>query len=299
MSRRDIPRSRRAALGLVAAAITLLAAACGGGDAVGDGTEAAGEAAAADLVHIHRLQEVPGEDALYVATHTGLFKVDDAEIQPVGAGTHDLMGFTVAGPDDLLASGHPDLRVDELMVDGKPPLLGLAHSADGSIWEPLSLLGEVDFHALVTAHDQVYGLDSQTGALMVSRDRKTWETRDEGLPFSDIAVSPDDPAVLVAAAQDGLAGSDDGGRSWKKVASQRAAYLSWTTDGLFAVSPDGAVARSADSGKKWQSLGSTGGPPAALLVTDAAMYVAVHEAGIKRSIDGGKTFEFLIRTNNT
>ena len=236
---------------------------------------------------------------MYVATHTGLFKVDDGEIQSVGSATHDLMGFTVAGPDDVLASGHPDLRVDELMVDGKPPLLGLAHSTDGQAWEPLSLLGDVDFHALVTAHDQVYGLDSQTGGLMVSRDRKTWETRSEGLPFSDIAVSPEDPDVLVAAAQDGLAGSDDGGRSWQKVSPQQAAYLSWTPDGLFAVAPDGAVASSADGGKNWTALGSVGGSPAALLVTDEAVYAAVHEAGIKRSTDGGKTFDFLIRTNTT
>ncbi|HVM21060.1 MAG TPA: hypothetical protein VM307_13965 [Egibacteraceae bacterium] len=242
---------------------------------------------------------MPGTSALYVATHTGLFKVDGDEIERVGNATHDLMGFTVAGPDDLLASGHPDLRVDELMVEGKPPLLGLAHSNDGQTWKPLSLLGDVDFHALVTAHDQVYGVDSQTGALMVSRDRKTWETRSEGRPFSDIAVSPDDPDVLVAAAQDGLAGSDAGGRSWKKLDAQPAAYLSWTAEGLFAVTPEGTVARSADGGKEWQSLGSTGGPPAALHVTDEAVYVAIHEAGIKRSTDGGQTFEFLIRTNST
>ena len=299
MSRRDVPCSRRATFVVVAVAVALLGAACGGGEAVGDGTAAAGDALAADLVHIHRLQQVSGTSALYVATHTGLFKVDDGEIERVGDATHDLMGFTVAGPDDLLASGHPDLRVDELMVEGKPPLLGLAHSKDGQTWQPLSLLGDVDFHALVTAHDQVYGIDSQTGALMVSRDRKTWETRSEGLPFSDIAVSPDDPDVLVGAAQDGLAGSDDGGKSWEKVASQRAAYLSWTADGLFAVTPEGTVARSADGGKNWQSLGSTGGLPAALLVTDEGVYVAVHEAGIKQSTDGGQTFEFLIRTNDT
>ena len=298
MNRRDVPISSRCVLALAAAAVALLAGACGG-DAVGDGTATAGDAVAGELVHIHRLQEVPGTSALYVATHTGLFKVDGAEIQRVGDATHDLMGFTVAGRQDLLASGHPDLRVDELMVDGKPPLFGLAHSTEGETWKPLSLLGDVDFHALVTAHDQVYGLDSQTGALMVSRDRKTWETRSEGLPFSDIAVSPDDQNVLVAAAQDGLARSDDGGRSWKKVASQRAAYLSWSAEGLFAASPEGGVARSADGGKTWQPLGSTGGPPAALLVTDEAMFVAVHEAGIKRSTDGGQTFEFLIRTNNT
>lgn len=285
------------------AALALIATACGTDAKTGDaatGEVAAGDAAtAADLVHIHRLQDVPSGDGLYVATHTGLFKVEDGDIQPIGNATHDLMGFTVAGPDDLLASGHPDLRDDDLMVDGKPPLLGLVHSSDGQTWQPLSLLGEVDFHSLVTAHDQVYGLDSQTGALMVTADRKTWETRSENLPFSDVAVSPDDPDVLVAAAEDGVFASDDGGRSWDKAGAQRLTYLSWTEHGLLGVSPEGAVAGSDDSGETWQSLGSTGGAPAALLVTADAVYVAVHESGIMRSTDGGRTFDFLIRTGNT
>lgn len=291
-------RVRLSVVGPVAA-FALIAAGCGAdaGIEAGGGTEQPAAAAASDLVHIHRLQEVPRDDGLYVATHTGLFKIDGGEIQPVGGATHDLMGFTVAGSNDLLASGHPDLRVEALMVEGKPPLLGLVHSTDGKTWEPLSLLGEVDFHALVAAHDQVYGLDSQTGALMVSKDREGWDTRSEGLPFSDISVSPDDEDMLVAAAQDGIAASRDGGRSWAEVSSQRATYLSWTADGLFGVSPDGRVVRSEDEGQTWQSLGSVQGSPAALLATDRAVYVAVHEAGIMRSTDGGMNFEFLIRTD--
>lgn len=299
MSRRDIPCLRRVTLALVAAAIALLAAACGGGDAVGDGTATAGDAefTAADLVHIHRLQEVPDGEGLYVATHTGLFKVDDGTIQAVGGATHDLMGFTVAGANDMLASGHPDLRVDELMVEGKPPLLGLVHSSDGQTWKPMSLLGEVDFHSLVTAHDQVYGLDSQTGNLLVSADRQNWETRGQALPFVDLAVSPDDPDVLVATTQSGIARSDDGGRSWSPVSDQRVAYLSWAAGALIGVSPEGSVARSEDEGRNWQSLGNAGGAPAALVVTNEAMYVAVHEAGIVGSSDGGKSFEFVLRTD--
>ena len=281
-------------------AVALVLGACGA--EVGDGADggaAAGSATAADLVHIHRLQEAP-DGGLYVATHLGLFKVDGSRIESVGDATHDLMGFTVAGANDLLASGHPDLRVDELLVDDKPPLLGLARSTDGTAWEPLSLLGDVDFHALVTAHGQVYGLDSQTGALMVSADRKTWETRSKALPFIDIAVSPDDPDMLVATGQEGLARSDDGGRSWANLkAKQAAAVLSWTEQGLFAVSPNGDVMQSEDNGKTWQSLGTVDGSPAALLVTDDSIFVAVHEVGIVRSTDAGKSFDVLISTGES
>ena len=283
------------------AGLVLVASACGdnGGRSVSNRNSEDGDGAvtASDLVHIHRLQPIPGEEGLYVATHTGLFKLAAGDIQQVSAAAHDLMGFTVAGPNDLLASGHPDLRVDALMVDGKPPLLGLAQSSDGRDWQPLSLLGEVDFHSLVTAHDRVYGVDSQTGALMVSDDRKTWDTRSKGLAFSDIAVSPHDPDVLIAAAQDGLMKSDDGGRSWMKAAPQRLAYLSWTEVALFGVSPAGTVVRSDDGGGRWQPLNELKGQPAALLVVDDAIYVAVHEAGIMQSTDGGRNFDFLIRTD--
>ena len=181
-------------------------------------------------------------------------------------------------------------------MEDKPPLLGLVHSNDGQKWEAESLLGDVDFHSLVAAHDQVYGLDSQSGAMMVSTDRQTWETRSEGLPFIDFAVSPDDPEQLVATTQGGIAGSDDGGKSWEQLNSQRTAFLSWTEEGLFGVSPEGAVARSTDGGANWEALGSVEGRPEALLVTADAVYVAVSEAGIMHSTDGGRNFEFLLRT---
>ena len=289
MDRFDVFSMRwRLAAPLVALAVIVTACA---GDAGG------AQATAADLVHTHGLQQVPGGDGLYVATHTGLYIVDEGQIEAVGNGTHDLMGFTVAGPDDLLASGHPDLRDEDLALEDKPPLLGLVHSTDGQSWEPLSLLGEVDFHSLVAAHDQVYGLDSQTGALMVSADREEWDVRSEGLPFIDVAVSPEDPDNLVATAQGGIAGSDDGGRSWAPLSQQRAAFLSWTAQGLFAVSPEGAVVRSDDAGENWQALGRVEGSPQAVLVTGEAIYVAV-QAGIMRSTDGGQNFEFLVRTDD-
>lgn len=99
---------------------------------------------AAELVHVHGLAENPAADGIYVATHTGLFQVEGADITRVTERYHDLMGFTVVGPGDYLASGHPDLQVDELQAPGKPPLLGLVASDDGVEWEPISLLGETD-----------------------------------------------------------------------------------------------------------------------------------------------------------
>ncbi len=259
-----------------------------------DGTASAtGSASAADLVHVHGLAE--SEDGLYVATHLGLFEVNGSDIRRVGAATHDLMGFTVAGPNDLLASGHPDLRDDTLMVEGKPPLLGLVHSTDGETWEPLSLLGEVDFHSLDAVHGRVYGLDSTSGRFMVSDDRKTWETRPP-FPMVDFAVSPDDPDVIVATNGGEIA--RDGGRAWEKVHSGQLGVLEWSSRGLYAVTADRRLSVSRDDGETWSSTGSLPGQAEALHLGKQAIYVALAEHGIVRSTDGGKTFELLVDTTH-
>ncbi len=265
-----------------------LLAACGSG-----GAERS--ASADDLVHVHGLAE--SDDGLYVATHTGLFEVVEEQIRPVGDATHDLMGFTVAGPDDLLASGHPDLRVERLQVEDKPPLLGLVHSSDGQTWESLSLLGEADFHSLEAAHDRVYGFDGTTGRFMVSEDRENWDTRAQGVAIVDFAVSPDDPDLIVATAQGGLARSRDGGRTWEQASTEQFVFVEWGDEGLFGVRPDGQVAVSDDDGETWESRGTISGQPEALHVTDDALYAAVAEQGIARSNDGGKTFELLVDTS--
>jgi len=82
------------------------------------------------------------------------------------------MGFTVAGPDRFLGSGHPDLR------ENLPALLGLMESTDrGQTWHSLSLLGEVDFHAIEAKHGQVYGYDATSVTFLVSPDGRTWQRR--------------------------------------------------------------------------------------------------------------------------
>ncbi|WP_348245882.1 WD40/YVTN/BNR-like repeat-containing protein, partial [Salmonella enterica] len=84
----------------------------------------------------------------------------------------DTMGFAVVGPDRFIGSGHPELR------DDLPPLLGLISSSDaGRTWEPVSLLGEADFHALDADGARVVGYDASGGRLMRSDDGgRTWTT---------------------------------------------------------------------------------------------------------------------------
>ena len=90
------------------------------------------------------------------------------------------MAFTVAGPDRFLASGHPDLRDEELLVEGKPPLLGLIESTDaGRTWQVRSLLGDADLHTIVAVdEDLIVAYDSTGERVLASTDGgRTWETQ--------------------------------------------------------------------------------------------------------------------------
>jgi hypothetical protein len=243
------------------------------------------------VVHVHGLGVDPADGALYAATHSGLFRLpeDGGEPTRVANRYQDTMGFSVVGPGTFLGSGHPDFREDN------PPRLGLIESTDAGVtWQPLSLRGEADFHALHAAHGNVYGYESGSGAFMVSTDREDWEIRSE-LPMRDFAVSPADPDTVLATTERGLARSTDGGRTWRAADAPALAVLAWPSiNTLYGIGPDGAVHASSDGGTTWTERGSAGGAPEAVTVSadggEETLYVAVSERGILQSTDGGRTF---------
>lgn len=227
------------------------------------------------LAHVHGLGINPGDGDLYAATHFGLFRfAADGKAKRVGDEVQDTMGFTVVGPDHFLASGHPAPNDERLRRPGRPPLLGLLESTDGGrSWQPVSLLGEADFHSLVAAHGSFYGYDSTGGRLMVSSDGKEWETRSQ-LPVSNIAVAPDDAAHLVATTERGLGESRDGGRSWGLTDGPQLAFLSWAPgQDLWGVAPTGETYRRVD--ERWEPRATLSGRPQAFLVNGNEAYAAV------------------------
>ncbi len=256
---------------------------------VGGGDQAA--STDAGPVHVHGLGVNPADQALFIATHTGLYRVRKTETKAVRVGDsrQDTMGFTIAGPDRFLGSGHPDLR------DDLPPLLGLIESRDeGRTWTSVSLAGETDFHVLRAVGERIYGYDATSDRLLVSSDGgRTWEELDRPAPLLDLAPSPRDERHLVAAAGElgqGLYESRDGGRSWSYV-SRAVGLLAWPrADALFLVDGRGDVATSADSGRSFEVRGAIGGQPAALLAQGEELLVALHDGTIKRSVDGGRTW---------
>lgn len=238
-------------------------------------------------VHVHALGVNPADGALFIATHTGLYRVaeGDAKARRVGDRFQDTMGFTVAGPNRFLGSGHPDVR------DDLPPLLGLIESNDaGDSWEPISLLGEADFHILRFAGERVYGYDATNDRLLVSDDRgRTWEELAKPGPLVDLVVDPDDSRRIAVTTEDGLFESADGGDGWRRL-GDTVGLLAWP-ERLYLVAGGGQVFVSSEGGRRPRQLSEIGGKPAALLARDGQeLYVALHDGTIKRSTDGGASW---------
>lgn len=245
-------------------------------------------------IHVHGLGVNPRDRALFIATHTGLFRLRKGESKAsrVAGRFQDTMAFTVVGADRFLGSGHPDAR------EGLPPFLGLIESRDaGQSWKPISLLGKADFHLLERAGGEAlygFGSDWETREeqLLASRDGgRTWAELTAPEPLIGLATQPGEPRRVIAAGQKRLWRSDDGGRDWAAVANETG-LLDWPRPNvLFRVDAGGRVHRSRDQGRRWQVVGDTGGEPGAFLAQTAdELFVALHDGTIKRSTDGGASW---------
>ncbi|WP_254790781.1 F510_1955 family glycosylhydrolase [Blastococcus tunisiensis] len=240
--------------------------------------------------HVHGVDIDPGDGDVLVATHGGLLEVGDGgQVTPVGP-VIDLMGFSVAGPDRYLASGHPGLRVD------LPQPVGLIESTDGGrTWTPLSRQGQSDFHGLTASDAGVLGFD---GALMRSADGREWEQLDIPVEPHSLAASPDGTHVL-ATTQQGLLRSVDAGSSWSSVdGAPVLQVVDWADgDSAVGVTLTGVVWSSTDRGESWQEAGRLDAAPEAVAASsegDRMRLVVVTTDALVESSDGGSTFEVLL-----
>jgi hypothetical protein len=269
--RTTVPR-RRAVLVAALAAAALALAGCGDDATVEqDAGEPPAENTAADLAHIHGLGVHPRDGTLYIATHFGLFTAASGEtkVERVGDSRQDIMGFSAASAERFIGSGHPDPEDHEL-----PPNLGLIESTDGGeSWQPVSLLGEADFHVLESDGDRVYGFDGTQSRLMVSGDGgMTWEQRPPPAPMFDLAIDPTDSRHVVAATDAGLFDSPNAGEDWKPLSRELVGLLAWPAGGsLYLVDGNGQVQVSEDGGREWSATGTIGGQPAAFMAHEQDM----------------------------
>ena len=280
---------RRAGIALAVVAASA-AAGCGSKETPTPGTT--GAVSDPGPIHVHGLGVNPADGALFVATHTGLFRAAPGErkAKRVAGRYQDTMGFTVVGANDFLGSGHPDGR------EKLPPFLGLIRSRDGGeTWKPVSLLGKVDFHVLEARGARVYGFGSdfesrKARSLTSSDGGRTWQPLRAPEPLVSLAIAPSDDQALVASGVRGLYQSADAGRRWRRLAGP-AGLLAWTRDGLTLVDGRGMVLHDATRAGDWKRVGEAGGAPAAFeAASDGALYVALHDGTVKRSADGGRTW---------
>ena len=288
-ARRAAQRRQRGMLAggvAVVAAVALGVALVAGGE---DGAGARNTTAAdtpASISDVHGVGVNPADGALYIASHNGLYRSESgaASATRVDGPEQDLMGFSVAGPDRFVASGHPGPG------QSGPSGLGLIESRDrGATWKPISLSG-TDLHLLRAAGDAVYAFD---GRLRASADGgRTWEERQAPAELIDLAIDPSDGDRVLASTGSGVQISTDAGRTWKPTGLKEPVLLAQgVSQRPKAITGEGAVQRSLDGGVTWAPTGSAGMQPAAFAADrDGNLYVAGPDGAVDVSTDGGRTW---------
>jgi hypothetical protein len=267
-------------LAIVAVTIALVASS-------GDEGSGGGQGGVQKIADVHGLGVNPADGTLYIATHTGLFASPPgtATATRVDAPEQDLMGFSVAGPDRFVASGHPGPG------QGGPTSLGLIESTDrGRTWRSLSLEGEADFHLLRARGNTVYAFDGQ---LRLSTDGgRSWQERSAPEGLIDLAIDPTDPNVVLASTESGVRASRDGGRTWDETSFEEPALLAWAAPRrVAALGADTTVSTSTDGGRTWRPAGRVQGQVASFASdADGALYVARPDGAVDWSSDGGRTW---------
>ncbi|CAB4752888.1 unannotated protein [freshwater metagenome] len=242
-----------------------------------------------DVTHVHGLAVDPEDpQRVFVATHEGLGAWTEDGVERVSGSTADFMGFTIGPDGTLYGSGHPGRGEDG------PSSLGLIRSDDGGrSWEPVSLAGEADFHALAADDDGVVGYDANTGQLRLSPDGEQWEDVDAPDGFLDLAADPASARFLGTTGQGVLVASEDGGRTFDPVPeAPRLLLVDFFSDGTtLGVAADGSLQTGLADGS-WEDSGARAGEglQAMAVGPDGTVWVLDGE-GLRRSTDRGRTLE--------
>ena len=153
-----------------------------------------------------------------------------------------------------------------------------------------------------------------------------WRSRDGGLTFARasagvhsecdvraLLVHPEDPRLLHLGTETGLFVSRDGADSWERASSPLDGLQVWSlahdprnSQVLIAGTCPAGLYRSGDGGRTWEPLYAqmpdrcVNGAPLAPRVTcvlfdprDGAIFAGVEIAGVRRSWDGGRTWDVL------
>ncbi|OBA45762.1 F510_1955 family glycosylhydrolase [Kocuria sp. ICS0012] len=250
----------------------------------------AASSAGTAITHVHAITRDPATGVVLLATHEGLFRLENKELTRVGP-VVDLMGFTVTPEGRYLASGHPSPGTE------LPEPLGLAESTDGGqSWSVLSRGGESDFHTLAAGPAGVIAFDGQ---LRTSTDGRTWAHRAIPSPPAALTVAQGSGTVL-ATTEDGVLRSTDHGATWTPVDTpQLMSLIAWADDTtIVGAGIDGRLLTSTDAGTSWTTsekpLGEITALGAARTQDGDVETLLVVDRTVVRSLDGGDTTDRLL-----
>lgn len=314
--RGDPRRTARRALGVLGCAVLVAGAAGCGSDRLSETEGGAAPRAAREQANpvVDTTKEPPfinslgvdrARDEILLTTNRGFFRIPrtggrarlveatvsaGSRTAPVGT---FLSFLSVDGGRRLIGSGHPD-------SPALPEFLGFIESRDGGAsWKVLARLGEADLHKLVVRHDRLYAFDAVLGALLTSRDGGrsfTERFTPRGL-IIDFVVDPRDPDTILAATEDALHRSTDGGRTWRELQAAEGARLEWPGRGaIVRADRDGTVWRSTDAGDVWRAVGEVRGEPYKIVADgERGLLMALGDGAILSSADGGATWRDVFR----
>ena len=284
------------AAGLLAA---LAAASCGGSEGEGGRSERLVDLSK-QPPFVNSLERDRRTGEFLLTTNRGFFRID-----PEDDSVRRVRGTVEAGGDsatvgtfleldldpegELVGSGHPDQRT-------LPQYLGYLRSDDGGRhWRVVSRLGDADLHKIVFRHDRLYAWDAVLSALIVSEDGGrsfTEHFTPRGL-IIDFEVDPEDPDHVLAATDEVLYRSEDGGDSWRPLVRGEGSRLAWPEpDRLYLAAKDGTVSVSEDGGDTFDEVGRVDGEPYAFdPVSGEELYLVLSDGTILHTEDGGAEWE--------
>lgn len=172
-----------------------------------------------------------------------------------------------------------------------PSPMGLVRTDDfGMTWQPVSLGGQADLHAIDVSGDRVVAYDSMTETIVSSIDSgATFGTLAE-FPAIDIALNSGG-SVLASGLDGSLWLFSKSGTPQLMTDAPQLTYLD-SADETVGLGPDGSVWVSAD-GRDWSRRGDLPGQPQAVTVEDGGWFAAT-TTGVYKSIDAGVTWESVL-----
>jgi photosystem II stability/assembly factor-like uncharacterized protein len=214
--------------------------------------------------HLHGIGLDPENDRLYLASHFGLFALEDGQMHQVGEERSDLMGFTINpnDPSEIFVSGHPQGGGN----------LGLLHSTDEGVTFEQIFTGVddeiVDFHGMtINPADPDWFYGAFMGFIYRSEDRGNTFTafQAQGLDQTGLcwgvpclAPSANDPQTVYAGTSQGLMVSNDGAETWEQLSGDLGQVAAVSTDPanperIVAYTEAMGLVESVDGGQSWES----------------------------------------------